>query len=178
MPQCLKLRKPTSSWHRRAACLQISSDLAVTPEKAALIREDFLKQMRAGLHTGRAASPEKASIEDLPCNSPAATPEDTASLPGKSDATALVPPSQGGTACAPGTTGAAAVPGSQGEASSPRKIGATSTSLLMLPSWLSELPTGHETGGVLAIDFGGTSFRVMYVVLGRDVGEEACSQFL
>ena len=43
-------------------------------------------------------------------------------------------------------------------------------SLLMLPSWLSALPSGDETGGTLAVDFGGTSFRVMHAVLGAATG--------
>lgn len=43
-------------------------------------------------------------------------------------------------------------------------------SLLMLPSWLSALPSGDETGSALAVDFGGTSFRVMHVVLGTGAG--------
>jgi hexokinase len=45
------------------------------------------------------------------------------------------------------------------------------SSLLMLPSCLSELPTGNETGDVIAIDMGGTSFRVMYAVLGAARGQ-------
>ena len=42
------------------------------------------------------------------------------------------------------------------------------SSLLMLPSWLSHLPTGSECGSVLAVDCGGTSFRVLHAVLGAD----------
>eukprot|EP00892_Ulva_mutabilis_P000871 jgi/Ulvmu1/10785/UM069_0019.1 len=45
------------------------------------------------------------------------------------------------------------------------------SSLLMLPSWLPSLPSGDESGAVLAVDFGGTSFRVMQVVLGDDAGD-------
>ena len=44
------------------------------------------------------------------------------------------------------------------------------SSLLMLPSWLSNLPTGCETGDVLAIDMGGTSFRVMHASLSTACG--------
>ena len=50
----------------------------------------------------------------------------------------------------------------------------TESSLLMLPSWLPSLPSGAESGAVLAVDFGGTSFRVMQVVLGTDIGEVVC----
>ena len=42
------------------------------------------------------------------------------------------------------------------------------STLLMLPSWLSELPTGLEAGDAIAIDVGGTSFRVMHVELGGE----------
>lgn len=47
----------------------------------------------------------------------------------------------------------------------------TNSTLLMLPSWLPSLPSGEESGAVLAVDFGGTSFRVMQVILGTDVGD-------
>ena len=53
----------------------------------------------------------------------------------------------------------------QGLAGDPR------STLLMLPSWLPSLPTGNESGSVLAIDFGGTSFRVMEVCLGARLNE-------
>lgn len=46
-----------------------------------------------------------------------------------------------------------------------------SSTLLMLPSWLPSLPTGREHGVVFAIDFGGTSFRVMEVALGKAANE-------
>jgi hexokinase len=49
--------------------------------------------------------------------------------------------------------------------------GDTRSTMLMLPSWLPSLPTGNETGSAFAIDFGGTSFRVMEVVLGNGPNE-------
>lgn len=45
------------------------------------------------------------------------------------------------------------------------------STLLMLPSWLPSLPSGGESGAVLAVDFGGTSFRVMQAVLGTELGD-------
>lgn len=33
--------------------------------------------------------------------------------------------------------------------------------MLMLPSYITRLPDGHEAGDVYAIDLGGTNFRVM-----------------
>jgi hexokinase len=37
--------------------------------------------------------------------------------------------------------------------------------MLMLPTHLSQKPTGAETGSYLALDLGGTNFRVLKVVL-------------
>ena len=48
------------------------------------------------------------------------------------------------------------------------------SSLLMAPSFLWNLPNGTETGSVLALDLGGTSFRVMHVVLGQSPSEVVC----
>lgn len=48
------------------------------------------------------------------------------------------------------------------------------STMLMLPSWLPSLPTGHESGATFAIDFGGTSFRVMEVCLGKGPNEVVC----
>jgi Hexokinase len=42
------------------------------------------------------------------------------------------------------------------------------STLLMLPSWLASLPSGWEAGSALAVDCGGTSFRVMHVVFGKE----------
>lgn len=56
--------------------------------------------------------------------------------------------------------------------------GSSESTMLMLPSWLPSLPTGHETGTVLAVDFGGTSFRVMEVVLGKRPNHVVCHQHL
>lgn len=42
------------------------------------------------------------------------------------------------------------------------------TTLLMLPSFIRELPTGNEVGSYLAIDVGGTSLRLLHVVLSKD----------
>lgn len=42
------------------------------------------------------------------------------------------------------------------------------TTLLMLPSFIRELPTGTEVGSYLAIDVGGTSLRLLHVVLSKD----------
>lgn len=53
--------------------------------------------------------------------------------------------------------------------------GDTRSTMLMLPSWLPSLPTGNESGSVFAIDFGGTSFRVMEVCLGKAPNEVVCS---
>jgi len=41
------------------------------------------------------------------------------------------------------------------------------SSLKMLPSWMTKLPTGDERGEFYAIDVGGTNFRVMYCHLGN-----------
>lgn len=54
--------------------------------------------------------------------------------------------------------------------------GDSRSSLLMLPSWLPSLPTGNESGSVFAIDFGGTSFRVMEVCLGKGPNEVVCAR--
>ena len=43
--------------------------------------------------------------------------------------------------------------------------------LKMLPSFVTELPTGKEAGTVYALDLGGTNFRVLRVVLPGDGGE-------
>lgn len=45
------------------------------------------------------------------------------------------------------------------------------STLMMLPSMVDLLPTGHETGEFFAIDIGGTNFRVLYVRLSPSVGE-------
>eukprot|EP00775_Hariotina_reticulata_P009697 gene9697-9856_t len=42
---------------------------------------------------------------------------------------------------------------------------ANSSTILMLPTYVLKLPTGHETGSCYAIDIGGTNFRVVHYVL-------------
>ena len=37
------------------------------------------------------------------------------------------------------------------------------SSLLMIPTHLTSVPTGQETGSYLALDLGGTNFRVLKV---------------
>ncbi len=39
------------------------------------------------------------------------------------------------------------------------------SSLLMIPTHLTAAPTGRETGSYLALDLGGTNFRVLKVAL-------------
>jgi hexokinase len=41
---------------------------------------------------------------------------------------------------------------------------AGTSSLLMIPTHLTTAPTGRETGSFLALDLGGTNFRVLKVV--------------
>eukprot|EP00210_Caulerpa_lentillifera_P004535 g4327.t1 len=40
------------------------------------------------------------------------------------------------------------------------------SSLKMMPSWITSLPTGHETGEFYAIDVGGTNLRILYCQFG------------
>lgn len=42
--------------------------------------------------------------------------------------------------------------------------------LMMLPSFVDVLPSGHERGDCYAIDLGGTNLRVAHVRLGEDRG--------
>lgn len=44
-------------------------------------------------------------------------------------------------------------------------------SILMLPTWVTKLPDGEETGACFAVDIGGTNFRVAYIRLGGERGE-------
>ncbi len=41
---------------------------------------------------------------------------------------------------------------------------AGTSSLLMIPTHLTTVPTGRETGSFLAVDLGGTNFRVLKVI--------------
>ncbi len=41
---------------------------------------------------------------------------------------------------------------------------AGTSSLLMIPTHLTAAPTGRETGSFLAVDLGGTNFRVLKVL--------------
>jgi hexokinase len=41
----------------------------------------------------------------------------------------------------------------------------------MLPTWVTKLPNGEETGACFAVDIGGTNFRVAYIRLGPSPGE-------
>jgi hexokinase len=76
-------------------------------------------------------------------------------------------------ACQPGGPG--------GNTSSPSKKGSSSSSksnadappssILMLPTWVTQLPTGEERGACFAVDIGGTNFRVAYIKLGSGPGE-------
>lgn len=43
--------------------------------------------------------------------------------------------------------------------------------LLMLPSYVAQLPNGQESGSVWAVDLGGTNFRVMHVRLSSEPGK-------
>ena len=36
------------------------------------------------------------------------------------------------------------------------------------PTYVPQLPTGHETGKFLALDLGGTNFRVVVLDIGKD----------
>lgn len=45
------------------------------------------------------------------------------------------------------------------------------SSMMMLPSMVDFLPTGHEKGKFLSIDIGGTNFRVTAVELAENMGE-------
>eukprot|EP01026_Neomeris_dumetosa_P058592 TRINITY_DN5461_c0_g1_i14.p1 TRINITY_DN5461_c0_g1~~TRINITY_DN5461_c0_g1_i14.p1 ORF type:complete len:507 (-),score=87.66 TRINITY_DN5461_c0_g1_i14:342-1862(-) len=53
------------------------------------------------------------------------------------------------------------------------KEGLTSkgSSLLMLPTFITEMPSGKESGEYYALDLGGTNFRVLYVKLSDKDGE-------
>ena len=42
---------------------------------------------------------------------------------------------------------------------------AGTSSLLMIPTHLTSVPTGQETGSYLALDLGGTNFRVLKVCI-------------
>ena len=42
--------------------------------------------------------------------------------------------------------------------------------LMMLPSYVDVLPSGHETGDCYSVDLGGTNLRVMHVRLGAERG--------
>ena len=52
-----------------------------------------------------------------------------------------------------------------------RGLAGEESDLKMLPSFVTELPTGKEAGTVYALDLGGTNFRVLRVVLPGDGGE-------
>lgn len=43
--------------------------------------------------------------------------------------------------------------------------GAASSSMKMLPSYVTALPNGSEKGNFLALDLGGTNFRVLLIKL-------------
>jgi hexokinase len=141
--------------------VQLCAELAVPPERAAAIRDDFLKQMRMRLNNSAAAQAARAAQ--------GGAVEETSTTSGESNATAAVTASLG--AADPFKASSKGGLASSDTAQPRGQKGAASSSLLMLPSWLSALPSGHETGAVLAIDFGGTSFRVMHVVLAPGKGE-------
>ncbi|KXZ50618.1 hypothetical protein GPECTOR_15g301 [Gonium pectorale] len=48
--------------------------------------------------------------------------------------------------------------------------------MMMLPTYVTRLPDGTETGECYALDLGGTNFRVMYVRLGEGPGELAACE--
>jgi hexokinase len=52
-----------------------------------------------------------------------------------------------------------------------RGLAGQESDLKMLPSFVTELPTGKEAGTVYALDLGGTNFRVLRVVLPGDSGD-------
>eukprot|EP00802_Teleaulax_amphioxeia_P008016 Tamp_08024.p1 GENE.Tamp_08024~~Tamp_08024.p1 ORF type:complete len:459 (+),score=112.67 Tamp_08024:135-1379(+) len=52
-----------------------------------------------------------------------------------------------------------------------RGLAGEESDLKMLPSFVTELPTGKEAGTVYALDLGGTNFRVLRVVLPGNGGE-------
>jgi len=57
------------------------------------------------------------------------------------------------------------------QAAMTRGLAGEESDLKMLPSFVTELPTGKEAGTVYALDLGGTNFRVLRVVLPGNGGE-------
>jgi len=79
-------------------------------------------------------------------------------------------------ACQPGGPGGnVAKPSGGGGGGGGKNGGAAAppphASILMLPTWVTKLPTGDEQGACFAVDVGGTNFRVAYIRLGGARGE-------
>ena len=49
-----------------------------------------------------------------------------------------------------------------------RKETHSNSSVKCFPTYVRELPTGHECGKFLALDLGGTNFRVVLMEIGTD----------
>ncbi|KAF5830028.1 hexokinase [Dunaliella salina] len=56
------------------------------------------------------------------------------------------------------------------------KVTPTGRHMLMLPSYVTALPTGLESGDSYAIDLGGTNFRVLHVVLSKEPSKVECTE--
>eukprot|EP00200_Dunaliella_tertiolecta_P001167 CAMPEP_0202363440 /NCGR_PEP_ID=MMETSP1126-20121109/15231_1 /ASSEMBLY_ACC=CAM_ASM_000457 /TAXON_ID=3047 /ORGANISM="Dunaliella tertiolecta, Strain CCMP1320" /LENGTH=332 /DNA_ID=CAMNT_0048957851 /DNA_START=15 /DNA_END=1010 /DNA_ORIENTATION=- len=56
------------------------------------------------------------------------------------------------------------------------KVTPTGRHMLMLPSYVTALPTGLESGDSYAIDLGGTNMRVLHVVLSEEPSKVVCKE--